>query len=199
MNFLAHARLSFNNEAVLVGNMISDFVKGNKQFDYPPQIRAGIQLHRKIDMFTDEHPATIAAKQVFRQEYRLYSGAFMDVVYDYFLANDTGEFTPESLFAFSRNTYEILDKYTDLLPLPFRQLLYYMKEQNWLYHYREPQGIFKSFAGLVRRAKYLTDSGPAEQVFISHIELLQQQYRLFWKDLKPFAEQQLIELLKKTA
>ena len=30
MNYLAHAYLSFGNEPVLIGNMISDFVKGNK-------------------------------------------------------------------------------------------------------------------------------------------------------------------------
>ncbi|ANH84080.1 ACP phosphodiesterase [Niabella ginsenosidivorans] len=198
MNFLAHARLSFNNEAVLVGNMVSDFVKGSKQFEFPPQIQAGIQLHRRIDTFTDEHPATIAAKQIFRREYRLYSGAFMDVVYDYFLANDAGEFSRESLSDFSRNTYRALDRYADLLPPSFQRMFYYMKQQNWLYNYREQRGLFNSFAGLVRRAKYLTDSGPAEQLFTAHMELLQEQYRLFWKELKPYAEQQFIELLKKT-
>ncbi len=35
MNYLAHAYLSFNDPEILVGNMISDFVKGKKKFDYP--------------------------------------------------------------------------------------------------------------------------------------------------------------------
>jgi acyl carrier protein phosphodiesterase len=30
MNYLAHAFLSFKNEDVLTGNMISDYVKGQK-------------------------------------------------------------------------------------------------------------------------------------------------------------------------
>lgn len=102
MNFLAHAYLSFDDEGVLAGNMISDFVKGNKQFEYPESVRAGIKLHRSIDSFTDNHPATIAAKQVFRNDYRLYSGAFMDVAYDYFLANDPQEFSAESLSVFAQ-------------------------------------------------------------------------------------------------
>ena len=34
MNYLAHAYLSFGNEDILVGNMISDFVKGKKKYDY---------------------------------------------------------------------------------------------------------------------------------------------------------------------
>ena len=72
--------------------MISDFVKGKKKFDFSPLIQKGIALHRAIDDFTDFHPATYNAKSYFRKEYRLYSGAFVDIVYDHFLANDKKEF-----------------------------------------------------------------------------------------------------------
>ncbi len=195
MNFLAHAYLSFHNADVLVGNMISDFVKGNRPQDYAPGIQAGIRLHREIDTFTDSHPATLAAKQVFRSEYRLYSGAFMDVVYDYFLANDTREFPPGSLEIFARDTYQTLDNYFEQLPEAFRQLFYYMKQQNWLFNYREPQGIYKSFAGLVRRAKYLNNSQPAEKIFAANVKRLEENYRLFWTDLKPFAQEQFKKLI----
>ncbi len=79
MNYLAHAYLSFNDPEILVGNMISDFVKGKKKFDYPTGIQAGIMLHRIIDTFTDNHPCTGKAKS-FSAPLRLYSGAFIDVV-----------------------------------------------------------------------------------------------------------------------
>ena len=65
--------------------MISDFVKGKKKFDYPAGIQKGIMLHRHIDNFTDTHEATREAKEIFRPHYRLYSGAFVDVVYDHCL------------------------------------------------------------------------------------------------------------------
>ncbi|AHF16398.1 acyl carrier protein phosphodiesterase [Niabella soli] len=197
MNFLAHAYLSFDDEGVLAGNMISDFVKGNKQFEYPESVRAGIKLHRSIDSFTDNHPATIAAKQVFRNDYRLYSGAFMDVAYDYFLANDPQEFSAESLSVFAQKTYSTLAGHFELLPKPFQQLFYYMKTQNWLYGYRTTSGLFKSFAGLVRRAQYLTDSHPAERIFLANREFLQAQYQFFWIDLKSFTQQEFDKLLKK--
>ncbi|MBO9621042.1 MAG: DUF479 domain-containing protein [Niabella sp.] len=196
MNFLAHAYLSFDDEAVLTGNLISDFVKGNKQFEYPAAIRAGIQLHRSIDSFTDNHPATLAAKQVFRNDYRLYSGAFMDVVYDYFLANDPQEFSEKDLWTFAQRSYQVLDRNFELLPKPFQQLFHYMKTQNWLYGYRTTSGIFKSFAGLVRRAQYLTDSHPAERIFLANKKFLQEQYDLFWKDLKSFTKQEFDKIIK---
>ena len=110
MNYLAHAYLSFNHPGLLVGNMISDFIKGKKKFDYPPEIQNGIALHRAIDEFTDGHPATKKAKEFFRPAYRLYSGAFVDVVYDHFLARDTNEFEDaESLQNFTLQSYATLE------------------------------------------------------------------------------------------
>ena len=49
MNYLAHAYLSFNDPDILIGNMISDHVKGKKKFDLPEKIQRGITLHRNID------------------------------------------------------------------------------------------------------------------------------------------------------
>jgi len=54
MNYLAHAYLSFNEPELLLGNMVSDYVKGKKQFDFPKRMQAGIRLHRAIDEFTTQ-------------------------------------------------------------------------------------------------------------------------------------------------
>ncbi len=189
MNLLAHAYLSFNNPPVLVGNMISDYVKGKKQFLYDPAIQKGIQLHRIIDEFTDHHPATQEAKFFFRADYRLYAGAFVDVVYDHFLANDSHQF-PEGadLNLFAHNTYESLEKYKDQMPEPFARMLPYMQSQNWLYNYRYVQGIERSFEGLVRRAAYLNESAVAFKIFEQEYESLKQCYHIFFPHLKLLAE-----------
>ncbi|MBK8953692.1 MAG: DUF479 domain-containing protein [Chitinophagaceae bacterium] len=190
MNYLAHAYLSFDQPEILVGNMISDFVKGKTKFDYPAGIQTGITLHRLIDMFTDGHDATKEAKEVFRPAYRLYSGAFVDVVYDHFLATDENEFTESSLFHFTQSAYQVLEVYHHRLPERFGRMLPYMKEQNWLFHYRTRWGTEKSLGGVVRRAVYLTESDTAYQLFEHHYQLLQDCYRHFWAAVKPFAKQQ---------
>jgi acyl carrier protein phosphodiesterase len=174
--------------------MISDFVKGKKKFDYPPRILQGITLHRIIDTFTDEHEATRKAKEFFRADYRLYSGAFIDVVYDHFLATDETEFSETSLFTFSQTAYATLEKYAHWLPEPFALLFPYMKNHNWLFNYRTLVGTQRSFGGIVRRSAYLTESDTASSLFEEHYQPLQQLYRQFWQDIKPFARRQL-ELL----
>ncbi|MBN8878520.1 MAG: DUF479 domain-containing protein [Chitinophagaceae bacterium] len=197
MNFLAHAYLSFNDPGVLTGNMISDFVKGKKQFDYPADIQQGIMLHRLIDTFTDAHPVTNAAKEPFRPAYRLYSGAVIDVIYDHFLANDPDEFPGTTLAAFSQQTYSRLHEYSDWHPAAFRIMFPYMQKQDWLYNYQSRWGIGNSLNGLVRRALYLTESDTAMRLLDTHYLFLQDCYRQFWKEVKPYVLEQYT-LLKET-
>jgi len=167
-----------------VGNMISDFVKGKRKYDYPGQIQQGIAVHREIDRFTDAHPVTKEAKEIFRPAYRLYAGSLMDVVYDHFLALDENEFTDEGLKTFTINSYALLDQFTDQFPEKFDRMYPYMKAQNWLYNYRYRQGIERSLAGLVRRAKYLEESDTAYLLFNEHYDQLKNLYQLFFPELK---------------
>lgn len=188
MNYLAHAYLSFNQPAVLAGNLISDFVKGKQQLLYPEEVRKGIMLHRAIDSFTDEHAANREAKNIFKPHYRLYSAAFIDVSYDHFLANDWQQFSDDdSLSQFSQQVYKSLEDYRDVFPEPFRLMYPYMKQQNWLYNYRNRLGIERSFAGVVRRSVHLTDSDTAFKLFEDNYHRLQQYYTDFFPALQQYA------------
>lgn len=187
MNFLAHAYLSFNDPEVLVGNMISDFVKGRKRLDYPEMIQHGIMLHREIDTFTDEHPVTKEAKKVFSPAVGLYGGAFMDVVYDHFLALDASQHSEREWQLFAQNVYNTLQQHYDILPEKFAGMLPYMKEHDWLYNYRFRQGIENSFRGLTHRAKYLSDSKPVFRIFEQEYAYLQDCYNRFFPFVKNHA------------
>ncbi len=188
MNYLAHAYLSFNDRDIMVGNLISDFVKGKKKFEYPQRILHGINLHRAIDRFTDDHPSTKRAKELFRPAYRLYCSAFIDVVYDHFLAADQKIFPEGTLAKFSHFVYTTLDDHYDLLPLPFQQMFPYMKAQDWLFHYREKEGIRKGFGGLVRRSAYLSDSETAYILLIENYTTLSECYESFIGEVTKFAK-----------
>lgn len=197
MNLLAHAYLSFNQPDILAGNMISDYVKGKKKFDYPQGIQTGMALHRAIDEFTDSHEITQRAKQYFRADYRLYSGAFVDVLYDHFLANDPDQFlNDEELNKFCQHTYRSLQINESLFPLQFQRMLPYMQAQNWLYNYKYKAGIEKGFGGLVKRAAYLSESEIAFKIFNAQYDDLQICYNEFFPALKLFAAQKLYELNK---
>jgi acyl carrier protein phosphodiesterase len=196
MNYLAHARLSFDDPEILTGNLISDFVKGKRQFEYPRAIRDGISLHRAIDSFTDAHESTARAKSFFRPAYRLYSGALADVVYDHFLANDAQEFPEGALAIFAATTYRQLSSCQEFFPDGFRRVFPYMQSHNWLLNYRSKEGILSSFTGLARRASAMPGPEAAYAVFEKHYDDLRACYADFFPSLKTFAYETLLRLLK---
>ncbi len=195
MNYLGHAYLSFDRERgeILTGNMIGDHVKGMLALEaYSPGIRKGLLLHRKIDEFADNHPATKRAKLFFRTDYGLYSGAIMDTLYDHFLANDPKIFNTEAdLLAFSKETYQLLHKYTDVFPPKFAMYFPYMEEDNWLYGYRTLKRMERALQGLARRAVYMPPPEKAFTLFVSHFYELNQCYLELIGDMTTFVKNEL--------
>ena len=133
----------------------------------------------RSDGFTDLHPSTRIIKSLYRSSYGHYGGVFADVIYDHFLANDASIFTEKELEEFSLWVYGTLDRYRLVLPERFQQMFLYMRRDNWLFHYREKWGIRKSFGGIVHRAKYLTESETAFELFETHYDELQNAYATF--------------------
>ncbi|WP_246073500.1 acyl carrier protein phosphodiesterase [Dinghuibacter silviterrae] len=187
MNYLAHAYLSFGSDVVLVGNMVSDFVKGKSLEAYPVGIQKGIRLHRRIDDFTDAHPVFKEARQLLAPAVGRYSGAFLDIIFDHFLATD--RFTTDGLAAFSQHVYSVIRKEETLLPPAFVQMFNYMVRQDWLYHYATREGIRRSLEGMVRRAKYVPAGAPIYALFERHYEALGDSYRKFFPELEAYARE----------
>ncbi|MEP6464707.1 MAG: ACP phosphodiesterase [Parafilimonas sp.] len=194
MNYLAHAYLSFNHPEILAGNMISDFIKGKKRFDFSENIQKGIMFHRNIDAFTDAHEATKKAKEYFKPAVGLYAGAFADVMYDHFLALDKNEFNNESLHEFSLSVYAQLDDFTSIFPEKFKRIFPYMKKDNWLYNYSTVNGIEKSFNGLARRAAYLDNSDAVFESFKKNYDVLKNCYADFFPEVKQFAYKEFLSM-----
>ena len=187
MNFLAHSYLSFSEEQ-LVGNMIADFVKNRDVARLPESIQKGIKLHRAIDTFTDAHPLIHEAKEPFRPLVRLYSGAFVDVAFDYFLANDTTENSQREWQEHSQRVYAVLRRYEEFLPEVFKKVLDKMQQDDWLYNYRNEWGIEYSFRNVVNKAQFLDKTINVFPAFLANKDFLREKYEIFFPEIKSFAQ-----------
>ena len=187
MNFLAHSYLSFSEEQ-LVGNMIADFVKNRDVARLPESIQKGIKLHRAIDTFTDAHPLIHEAKAPFRPLVRLYSGAFVDVAFDYFLANDTAENSQCEWQEHSQRVYAVLRRYEEFLPEVFKKVLDKMQQDDWLYNYRNEWGIEYSFRNVVNKAQFLDKTTNVFPAFLANKDFLREKYEIFFPEIKSFAQ-----------
>ena len=187
MNFLAHSYLSFSEEQ-LVGNMIADFVKNRDVARLPESIQKGIKLHRAIDTFTDAHPLIHEAKAPFRPLVRLYSGAFVDVAFDYFLANDTTENSQREWQEHSQRVYAVLRRHEEFLPEVFKKVLDKMQQDDWLYNYRNEWGIEYSFRNVVNKAQFLDKTTNIFPAFLANKDFLREKYEIFFPEIKSFAQ-----------
>jgi acyl carrier protein phosphodiesterase len=186
MNYLAHAYLNgTRGNDVLMGNMMGDFIKGNQFLSYEPAIQQGILLHRSIDTFTDTHTIVSQAKNYFRAEYGLYSGALVDVMWDHFLANDITVFDSDvAVQQFTQNVYAVLQQHSSLMTERMAYMCKYMIQYDWLYNYKKVEGIFSSWRGMSKRLEHLKDTALAEVIFTDNYKAFAQMFLALKQDLQ---------------
>ncbi|MCX8534615.1 acyl carrier protein phosphodiesterase [Chryseobacterium luquanense] len=197
MNYLAHSFLSFS-DGQIVGQFLEDHIRNNERFSFQKDIQDGITMHRAIDTFTDSHPAIHEAKKVFSPLVRLYSGAFVDVSMDYFLANDLTLNSLKGWKNHSQKVYRVLNQNIHLFPENFRLMLSRMETEDWLYNYRTDRSIGFSMKNVLNKAKYLDKDIPVFEAFLENKDVLQKCYDDFFPDLLAHAkaENELLQLRK---
>jgi acyl carrier protein phosphodiesterase len=194
MNFLAHAFLSFDQEKILVGNFIADFVKGRQIENFEEEIKRGIFLHREIDLFTDSHPLVKAGQSYLRPKFGHYSTVITDVFFDYFLIKNWSEFSASTVEDFIQKTYNTLDRHEDIFPERFANMYYWMKKDNWLLHYGEVEGIRRSLTGMAKRTRFDSKMEQAHLALIEFEDEFEVIFFAFFRELETFARQKLSEL-----
>lgn len=180
MNFLAHLYLSGDNPSILIGNFIGDFVKGkNLAEKVGSEIAKGIELHREIDFFTDQHPIVTESKKRLRPKYHHYSGVIVDVFYDHYLAKNWNDYHQELLPDYANRIYDLIQKHSAILPDRVNMMLPYMIKGNWLVNYAKPEGIHRALTGMARRT-------PFESKMDESISDLKENYEEFKTEFTTF-------------
>lgn len=194
MNFLAHVYLSGNDTQLMIGNFIADFVKGgNLSNRYHGEIVRGIELHRAIDEFTDQHEVVQYSKDRLRPKYRHYSGVIVDMYYDHFLAKNWDEFHHLPLDDFAQQFYALIKANEAMLPLEVQRMMPYMIRGNWFLNYAYKEGIHQALSGMSRRTPF--DSKMDEAVFdlSRNYELFENEFMDFFPMLKSFSEKWILQ------
>ncbi len=151
MNYLAHLYLAQDSTESMIGSILGDFVKGSAKDQYPDEIKKGIELHRKIDSYTDSHPMTQASRRLYHSPMRRFAGIIVDLCYDHFLYRHWSKFTDAALTAFILNAYEILKTHQAILPERLQAMIPFMIRDDWLGSYRDLNGVEQALKRLSRR------------------------------------------------
>ena len=194
MNFLAHIYLSGNNELLKIGNFMADGIRGKDYMFFPEEVKRGILLHRKIDSFTDAHLIYRKSKHRLHEKYGHYSGVIMDIIYDHFLAKNWSKYSNESLANYAGEFYKLLDKNEDLLTERTKNLLPYMKQNNWLLSYQSIEGIEKILFQMNHRTKNRSNMQEAIVELKLYYTETEEEFTRFFNELQLYVAQQLLVL-----
>ncbi|MBL7918344.1 MAG: DUF479 domain-containing protein [Bacteroidia bacterium] len=184
MNYLAHAYFSNNNDYLLVGNFIADHIRGNNLSAYHQEIIKGIELHRKIDSFTDCHAAFKASKRLFYNGFEKHSGILIDIYLDHYLANNFSDFSDIKLNEFAKSTYSVYEMNRSVLPESSNMFLDYVIKNNIYEAYAEIEGIEKVLYHLSHRIKHDTWLNNSIEIFLSNKSELENNFEVIFNDAK---------------
>lgn len=191
MNYLAHLILSGRNEDILFGNFIADYVKGTGLGHWPPWVKKGIQLHRKIDTFTDQHPLTAQGKLRLRLYCGKYAPVALDIIYDHFLAVHWQQFHHQTLAGYLDSTYPILNARKAEMPVRMQHMFMYMYRDNWLGNYFYPEGIQRALTGLSKRTKFESNLENAYDGMMKYYDDFTEEFLVFFPSLQKHVKEQM--------
>jgi acyl carrier protein phosphodiesterase len=184
MNYLAHMLCSDDSPASMLGNFIADFVKGDVEGRFPPEVVRGIRHHRRADSFTDSHEVFCASRRLVSSRRRRYAGVIIDVLYDHFLANAWDRYCSESLDEFVDRVYANLGRHPAVAPAPVPMVIEKMVREDWLRSYRTVDGIDRTFRRISRRVR-------RENPLAAAVEELERSHDLFKDHFHTFFPQAL--------
>lgn len=196
MNFLAHMVLSDDDDDLLLGNFIADFVKSSEWEHYKSRVVEGIKLHHKIDSFTDNHPVVEKSKERLRPRHGKYSPVVADIMYDHFLARNFGDYHGKDLEKFARSSYDLLHRRWEELPRTAQRVLPYMESGNWLVSYATRAGLESAFYGMSRRASFTNNMEEAVDDIFENYEDFESEFRSFFPLLQNFVDDEVKKILK---
>jgi acyl carrier protein phosphodiesterase len=195
MNHLAHLFLAGDDAESLIGNLAGDFVKGPLHGPlgdrFPRGIHEGIMQHRRIDAFTDSHPAVAAFRRVLTPEHGHYSRVIADMFFDHFLACRFDEYAGEPLESFLARTFATIDPHQHLLPGMLRVIYPRIRDEEWLQSYREIEGIHLALTNISRRFSRKPRLERATRHLVDSRTELERRFEEFFPEVMRFAGRRL--------
>lgn len=189
MNHLAHLLLSRDAPQHRLGNLLGDFIRGSLNAPafraaYPPAVREGVALHRRIDGYTDGHPLHRRSRQRWPGPWRRYGGVLTDVLYDHYLCRHWRRFVVHApLTTFTRRIYADLLAQRALMPAAASRYVVRLAAMDGLGAYANTDGLAQVLAALDSRLRRPADLPAALAVLPSLDADLEADFLAFFPEL----------------
>lgn len=198
MNLLAHALLAYaflpdSEGGETCGSIMADYFSGQRLEEYPEAVARGIVHHRRVDAFTDAHPAFIAARAEVSEGAPPHSGGVLvDLFWDNVLGSGWDEFGRPlcglGLGGFTRSVYLRLERSRAHRSPAFAKAAPWLIQGDWLGAYARFEGIEAALRGLASRLPHGAPLAGCARILAERRPAIEVRFRAFWPDLVAFAE-----------
>lgn len=186
MNFLAHFYLSGDDDSLRVGNFLGDYLRNTQVQQLPERMQAGVQLHRDIDSYTDQHPEVLKGVRRLYKRHSKYAPVIIDIFYDYLLSVNWPNYSDQPLEAFRQEVYDSLKRHLHLMPAPVNGYVPRMIADDWLATYGSHNGLAHTFRRLRQRTSKPKLINGAVESLASDFPSLNEEFNRFFPDIIAF-------------
>ncbi len=167
----------------MAGQFCGDFVRGSDLSAFPSGIAEGIRRHRRIDAFTDSHPAVVASHRLFKPPHRRFAGIICDVVYDYYLARDWDRYSEVPLHEHIEQVHAALNTHRADLPAGLQRFSDFLQRDGTLLGNLSFEGIEITLNRLSQRSPKFTPLADGAAIAQAHETALAAGFHTFFPEL----------------
>jgi len=194
VNFLAHFHLAWPDQGLIAGGLEGDFYKGPLRDDLPGAVAQGVQLHRAIDAYTDQHPTLKALRGELPPHLRRFAGIVIDLSFDHYLSLHWDRFSDQPLALFNQKVYRVLCAHRDCFSARTLQMLERLLEHDILGLYTEWDTVTATAARIGQRFGQRNPFYNLDSDLAAIRPQLEQGFLNFYPDLQSFSSTRVIEL-----
>ena len=182
MNWLAHVFLSENNIEHQLGNLLADPLKGRAWDEATPMFRKGLETHKRIDTFTDNHPLFLQSKS--RLKNRKYLKAVViDIVYDHLLTIHWQKYASKDFSEFTSDFRTQAPQQIELYPDKAKEIINRVVDIKLLSSYSDLKGLGEGFKRIDRR---LSDRVLKKETAFGYLSLVEKELVHIERDFLEF-------------
>jgi len=185
LNWLAHTLLSKTHIDYQLGNVLADPLRGRGWKGASKPLIQGMQMHRFIDKFTDQHPILVTSKARLGDHGHL-KGVVLDLLFDHFLSNSWSVYSQLDFDAYLQQFHQASVLTADDFPEKPKRIVKRMAETALLGQYLKFSGFV---AALQRIDQRLSERAFNKESASQYLPVVEQQYEFLVRDFHEFFPQ----------
>ena len=197
MNFLAHCLLAWPGQGWIAGGVLGDFVKGGVPESWPPELRAGIRLHRRIDAFSNRLADMKPSIARFDAELRRAAPVLLDVVADHCLALTWPRYAGVGLTDFSAEVYTALRRFDAHVPDRGRPFIERMIDTDLLARYADPAVRDRALRYVLNRLRLTHLDSVLASLLDARLPAFVEDFHSYFPKLQAFATAERQRMLRR--